>query len=215
MTDSEFFDHDYYEAGPQSGKSLYQNYRWIPELTIPLAHRIINVIGGIRDGESVMDFGCAKGYLVHSLRLLGADAVGVDVSQYAIDNAMPEAKDYLCRISPYQETWKSVYRPVHHVICKDVLEHVPYDMIDHQLKILRKLTLECILIVVPLGENGKYNVPAYELDKTHHIRESLEWWAERLHVAGFTPLIHTHDSGTVKSSWVNAHPKANALFVCS
>ncbi len=32
----DFFDKNYFESGPQTNKSLYQNYRWIPELTIPL-----------------------------------------------------------------------------------------------------------------------------------------------------------------------------------
>ena len=59
--DKEFFDKSYYESGPQSEKSLYQNFRWIPELTIPLnAHHIVQSMGIMHD-QTVMDFGCAKG----------------------------------------------------------------------------------------------------------------------------------------------------------
>jgi 2-polyprenyl-3-methyl-5-hydroxy-6-metoxy-1,4-benzoquinol methylase len=80
--EKEFFDKSYYESGPQSEKSLYQNFRWIPELTIPLAHHIVQSMGIMHD-QTVMDFGCAKGYLVNALRLLKLEAYGVDVSEYA------------------------------------------------------------------------------------------------------------------------------------
>ena len=76
--DKEFFDKSYYESGPQSEKSLYQNFRWIPELTIPLAHHIVQSMGIMHD-QTVMDFGCAKGYLVNALRLLKLEAYGVDL----------------------------------------------------------------------------------------------------------------------------------------
>ncbi len=49
----EFYDRDYYERGLASGKSNYDNYRWIPELTFPMAMTIIDVLG-IRRGDRVL-----------------------------------------------------------------------------------------------------------------------------------------------------------------
>lgn len=37
--------------------------------------------------KKVLEIGCAKGFVVKDLRDFGADAFGLDVSQYAIDNA--------------------------------------------------------------------------------------------------------------------------------
>ena len=41
----EYFNEDYYERGAETGKSLYSHYRWMPELTIPMAHHLARYIG--------------------------------------------------------------------------------------------------------------------------------------------------------------------------
>ena len=41
---SSFYDREYYEEGLESGKSAYQQYRWVPELTIPLAMTLIDYL---------------------------------------------------------------------------------------------------------------------------------------------------------------------------
>ena len=42
----------------------------------------------------ILDIGCAKGYLVKMLREKGVDAYGVDISKYAINNAVDEVGGY-------------------------------------------------------------------------------------------------------------------------
>ena len=74
------YDEDYFERGIESGKSLYTNYRWIPELTIPMCS-FLNEQLGIGQSENVLDFGCAKGFIVKAMRLLGRNAYGVDLNQ--------------------------------------------------------------------------------------------------------------------------------------
>ncbi|MBL4759668.1 MAG: class I SAM-dependent methyltransferase [Mariprofundaceae bacterium] len=60
----------------------------------PVAQDIVDHFG-LKPGDRVLDVGCAKGFLVKDLRALGIDAVGVDVSEYGIEHAEPEAKAYL------------------------------------------------------------------------------------------------------------------------
>jgi 2-polyprenyl-3-methyl-5-hydroxy-6-metoxy-1,4-benzoquinol methylase len=64
--------------------------------------------------KQVLDVGCAKGFLVKSLRDLGVDAYGIDVSQYAIDNSedgmdsyltVADARTYLATYSNRQWDW--------------------------------------------------------------------------------------------------------------
>lgn len=52
---------------------------------------------GLYPGQSVLDVGCAKGFLVHDLMQVvpGLEAFGLDVSGYALANAKPEVKDRL------------------------------------------------------------------------------------------------------------------------
>lgn len=193
------YDADYYENGIVSGKSLYSNYRWIPELTLPMCCELKTVLG--LAGNKVLDYGCAKGYLVKGFRLLGVDAWGYDISKYAIKNAPHEIKPYLTTEMPGNAfEW---------VIAKDVLEHLSKD----DLKVeLHKLRCEKLFIAVPLGDGKKYNVPAYELDKTHVIREPLQWWEQAIHDGGFTVTYSAYKFGSLKNNWAE-YPTGNGFII--
>ena len=202
----EFYDRAYYESGPQTGKSLYQNYRWIPELTIPLAHHIVSYTD-IHTSRTIMDFGCAKGYLVHALRLLGRQAFGVDISGYAISQAPKEVNGHVREIEPYTDNFKECDL----LLAKDILEHIPYDHIVDQMNVLRS-RCHYIFAIIPLAENGKYIIPAYELDKSHFIREDKDWWIKIFQDAGFKNFKATTDLGPFKANWQEVDSKGNLLI---
>ena len=52
---------------------------------------------GLKAGDRVLDVGCGKGFLLYDLSqaVPGLEVVGLDVSGYAIDHALPEIKDRL------------------------------------------------------------------------------------------------------------------------
>ena len=66
MSSNNVFDEDYFERGVQLGISGYTNYRWIPELTLPLCETMARYLGISKD-DRILDFGCAKGYIVRAL----------------------------------------------------------------------------------------------------------------------------------------------------
>ena len=195
FNENEFFNEDYYERGAETGKSLYSHYRWIPELTLPMCHHIA-LYTKLTNKQKILDFGCAKGYTVHGLRMLGYKAFGVDVSEYAV---MKAPEELVCAKGGYD--W---------ILCKDILEHIPYDKIDEQLKVLYKGGKK-IMAIVPLGEDGKYIIESYEQDKSHFIREPLEWWVKKFEDAGWMIDLATHDLGPFKKNWQFA-PKGNGLI---
>jgi len=55
----------------------------------------------LKPGDRVLDVGCAKGFFVKDLResLPGLDALGIDVSDYALDSAHPDVKPHLTKAS--------------------------------------------------------------------------------------------------------------------
>ena len=208
MYNREEFDREYFEQGPMTGKSLYTNYRWLPELTLPLCHHLVTYCGMMQE-DRILDFGCAKGYVVHGLRLLGYDAHGIDVSEYAISQAPREVNGYVTKIEPFEE----ISIDFDWVICKDILEHLPYESIDEQLQLLADCTKN-LIAMVPLGDGHKYYIEAYEQDITHIIREDLKWWEDRFFRNGFNVDQMTYDMGPFKTNW-QIHPQGNGLFCCS
>lgn len=196
------YNEDYYERGIELNISGYSNYRWIPELTIPMAFRLIEVLG-IREYETVLDYGCAKGYLVKALRLLHREAYGYDVSDYAINAADADTKPFLMTSLPNKKyDW---------VICKDVLEHIPYENLDDVLSNLASISKRGFF-VVPLAEDGKYNVPSYEHDTTHIIREDLTWWENKLKFNGFNVSFASYRLEHIKENYAHWE-KGNGFFI--
>ena len=203
----EYFDEDYFERGAETGKSLYSHYRWMPELTIPMCHHLINTCDITRD-DTVLDFGCAKGYVTYGFRLLGINAYGVDISEYPLSKAPKEVEQYLTLIKPYEKLPKKEYS---WGICKDILEHIPYDGIKKQLQILYE-HCENIFIIVPLGDGERYYIDSYEHDKSHYIREDLVWWHEMLQEVGYSNVKSTYDLGPFKKNW-NFEKRGNGMII--
>ena len=211
MYDCSVFDKEYFERGPMTGRSLYTNYRWLPELTLPLCHHIVKYCG-IQEEDRILDFGCAKGHTVLGLRMLGYEAYGVDVSKYAISESPKEVNGYVNHIEPFVDLVE-IFGAVDWILCKDILEHLPYEKIDEQLQILAGTT-QHLMAMVPLGDGTKYFIEAYEKDATHIIREDLHWWEDKFFKNGFNITEMTYDMGPFKTNW-QIHPQGNGLFSCS
>lgn len=198
------FDEKYFEDGVRSRVSAYENYRWMPERSIREASSIINNISF----TTVLDFGCAKGFMVHALRLLGKEAHGVDVSEYAVTNCHPKVKEYLTVV----DTAEDIKGGWDLIIAKDVLEHIPKEEIPSVLTALRR-RCKTIFVAVPLGDGTRYRIREYEMDITHVTKESEEWWLTTLVDAGFKIKYFDYEFGHLKENWTVPHPYGNAFIV--
>ena len=208
---SEYFNEDYYERGAETGKSLYSHYRWMPELTIPMAHHIAKYMD-LDDNEKVLDFGCAKGFTVKALRLLGYKAYGVDVSEYAVSQIEEHTRKWCGVIKP-QEPLVCAEFGYDWILCKDILEHVPYEHISKQMEVFYRGGKN-LFIIVPIGRNGKYLIDSYEQDKSHFIKEDIDWWCNEVVDAGFDIAKATYDLGPFKKNW-QFEPEGNALIIAN
>ena len=84
------------------------------------------------------------------------------------------------------------------VLCKDILEHIPYDKIDEQLKVLRKGQKKGSMI--PLIDIEKYIIESYEHDKSHFIREDVLYHQYRFESAYFHVNISTRNMNPFKKN---------------
>jgi predicted TPR repeat methyltransferase len=198
------FDADYFERGIETKRSCYENYRWLPDLTMPFCQEVITKLG-IEKNDKVLDFGCAKGFFVKGLRRLGVDAYGVDISKYAIKNADKEVKKYVKLVNG---NIKGNYK---WIISKDVLEHISYGEIDDVLQILYNVGQK-MFFIIPLGKNKRFIIPEYESDITHSIREPLSWWKDKFIENGFSIVEVRYLIKGMKESWSH-WKRGNGFFI--
>jgi len=203
----EIYDEDYFERGLVTGKSCYVNYRWLPELTIPMAMTMIDLLE-IKRGDSILDFGTAKGFLVKAFRMLHRKAWGVDISRYAIENVDLSVKDY-CFLVEEDKMFDAFDMMFDFCIAKDVFEHIEKDKL---INILKSIPARILFAIIPLGENGKYRIPAYELDITHVIREDEDWWLSLFGECGWNFKNFFFRVKGIKDNWAKFR-KGNGFFI--
>jgi len=86
------FDRDYWDGERKYGYGGYSyDGRWYP-----LAEEVGNYYG-VKPGDKILDIGCGKGYLLFEFTQAfpGVDIVGLDISDYAIENSKQEVKKHL------------------------------------------------------------------------------------------------------------------------
>ena len=209
MYDNDFYDEDYYQHGIETAKSNYQNYRWIPEMTIPLAMTMIDLLN-IKSTHKILDFGCALGFLVKAFRLLHREAWGIDTSMYAIKNADPAVKEY-CRHPSHELNGM----PLNYDFCiaKDVFEHMSPDEVKSKVNNVLRPAAKTLFVIVPLGKNGRYIAPANNLDKSHIICEDMEWW-ERLFASTNQQVVQKcYKVKGIKDAYYERYPKSHGFFI--
>lgn len=208
MVKKNFYNFEYFEKGITTKKSCYINYRWIPELTIPMASKIIKFLN-ISEDENVLDFGCSKGYMVKAFRLLDVKAYGVDISNYAIDRVDPEVKNYCKLIS--NNNYVPIKKNFSWVISKDVLEHLSVQQIN---KFLESYSILCkkMFHVIPLGDNNKFRIKEYHLDKSHKQMKNEKWWINIFKKKGWNTIDFKYSVKGIKDNWFETNQKGNGFF---
>jgi len=84
--------YDYWDGERKYGYGgYYYDGRWRPVVDAMVAQY------GLKAGDRILDIGCGKGFLLYEFTqaVPGVEVVGLDISQYAIDNAKEEIKPFL------------------------------------------------------------------------------------------------------------------------
>lgn len=173
MSTGDAFNEDYFLRGKEAGVSLYSDYTWMPDLTRPMARAIADHLR-MSPKDTVLDFGCARGYTVRALREFGYSAYGIDVSRWAIQNCDDAAKPF---VNYTDNSPPLLEKEFSWVIAKDVLEHVAN--MEEVVGILMNAAERGVFVVVPLStvDGARYVVEEYECDVTHLHRLTLATWA--------------------------------------
>jgi cyclopropane fatty-acyl-phospholipid synthase-like methyltransferase len=166
----------------------------------------------IKDTDRILDYGCAKGFLVKAFRILDIPAFGCDISSYAIDNAEADVRHYCSLITSskklipfdFQFDW---------LITKDVLEHLDEKTLDKFLKNSFEKTKKAFHVVPLADKKGNYIVPEYQKDKTHIIAKDVAWWKEKFESFGWKTTSFSYSVRGIKDNWTERYKHGNGFFI--
>jgi SAM-dependent methyltransferase len=82
------------------------------------------LLSAVRPGERVLDLGCGAGRFVAALREAGAEPIGVEIAQAALDRAARNASGADLRLVEPDGSLPLDHASVDVVWCSEVLEHV-------------------------------------------------------------------------------------------
>lgn len=192
------FNKDYYENGIKKKISGYENFHWIPTRSYSEAIEIVQRF----DFNDCIDYGCAKGFLVHALRQLGKNAFGEDISDYAIENCDKRVKKFISKPSNKKTDL---------LICKDVLEHIPEENIIELLNSFKKRSNQ-IFLTIPLGDDNVFRIREYEIDITHITKKDEDWWLDKIRESGCKLIDFRYSMGAIKEKWTTKYTYGNGFF---
>src|SRR5687768_14651873 len=81
------------------------------------------LLGAVRPGERVLDLGCGSGRFVAALRDAGADPVGIEIAEAALDRARRNVPGADLRLLESDGSVPIDHGTVDLVWCSEVLEH--------------------------------------------------------------------------------------------
>lgn len=160
MYNSYFFNEFYQENG---GGNYTDQKRWMPFFEM-IADKIIEIF----NPKTVLDAGCACGYLVSALRDRGVEAYGMDISEYAINNAREDIKPYLNVQSITEKLPKNFPEKFDLVVTIEVLEHLFPEDGRKAIELLCSYSDTVIFTSTPTDIE----------DKTHVNVQQREYWAK-------------------------------------
>lgn len=168
-----YYDEHYFEGNPHNTRATTP--RTSTRNQVPLVFAFIDPFH-TPPGSTVLELGCAYGYVVHTFRRMGYDAYGMDISQFALSMAPPAVKPYLMHgdisraIPPYPP---DPTRPWDLVVSMDVLEHA--ESVGEVQEILQRIAQACHYQVHVVTTPRS---PHFHSDPSHGVPLQIEQWMQ-------------------------------------
>ena len=198
----EDYDKDYFENGIKTGRSGYENYRWLPERIYREIRTVINLLG-INPKQTVLDIGAAKGFWVKGFRHYNIEAYGVDKSDYALQNADAEVKPFLSKEMPKGK--------FDFVVSRNTFEHIEEEELKSILQKLYEIT-DVVFFTVPLVDPDTHEYIMQMLDKTHKIHWTNEEWIRACESCGWDNVQNFYKIKGIHDKW-DTYPNAIGFYI--
>ena len=178
----DWYDADYFETGFKSNWT--NGYTWASFSGVfrDAAGFLTSIFP---DARSFLDVGCAKGFLVRTLREEGKDAWGIDFSPWAIRNADRFCARYLelnsVDLYPFE-------KQVDVMLAFSLMESLTETQIHNFLRRARLATQKAFFAVIATREDEEPASPDQgDNDLAHITLRTRSWWTTQFDLAGWRP----------------------------
>jgi len=161
---SKLFDAYYFAHG--CGRPYQRDEEWLAFFD-SIAEQIVKRI----QPETVLDTGCAMGFLVEGLRKRGVEAYGLDISEYAIQNVHEDIKEY-CWLGSVTESFPQKYDLI---VSIEVLEHMTQPEAEKAVENICLHTDDVLFSSTPFDYK----------EASHFNVQPPEYWSELFALQGF------------------------------
>jgi len=177
----DWYDADYFEHGRKSNWGEGYHWQGFAELFRETAEFLTAVLP---ESESFLDAGCAKGFLVRTLRERGKQAWGFDHSRWAVEHAEESAKPYL-QLSGAEEF--DFQRQFDATVSFFLLESLTESQALTFLRRARERTRQTLVAVIhtPPDEALPSPLASADRDLSHVTLKTRAWWHDLILSAGW------------------------------
>ena len=183
------WDFDYWDG---DRKICYGGYRYMEGRWEKVARAMVEHYG-IKPGDKILDVGCGKGFLLYDFTkaVPGLELHGIDISEYAIENAKEEIKDRLqvgnATSLPFPDNYFDFVFSIttlHNLHCYDL---------DKALREIERVGKQNKYICVESyrNEEEKANLLYWQVTcEAFNTPEEWDWWVKQTGYTGDHSLLY-------------------------
>lgn len=175
----DWFDSDYFEHGLKSNWD--RGYRW-SEFKGVFQDTAAFLAEMFPEARSFLDAGCAKGFLVKTLRQRRLEAWGFDHSQWAIDRAEGEAKPFLHLAELATAEFEQRFDVM---VAMSLFESLTEEQIHSFLRRARAWVNQALFATIPTISPNDCRTSAGDRDLSHITMRDRKWWLSQFIDAGW------------------------------
>jgi ubiquinone/menaquinone biosynthesis C-methylase UbiE len=176
------FGKDFFDGDRRHGYGgfSYQSRFWQPVVSTFKAHF------GLNSKSSLLDVGCGKGFMIHDIALLipGITVQGIDVSEYAITNAIDDMKPNVrvadAKRLPFPDKSFDV------VIAINTIHNLDREECGQALKEIERVSRGKSFITVDAYRNDEEKDLMYAWNLTAKTIMSVDEWIRFFNEVGYT-----------------------------
>jgi len=175
------FGREFFDGTRDQGYGGYRyDGRWVP-----VVERMKDYYG-LADDAGILDVGCGKGFMLHDFKKVMplCTVAGLDISEYAIDNAMEDVKPYLtvgnCKDLPYPDESFDL------VVSINTVHNLGLDECIRAIREIERVGRMHKFIVVDAYRDEQEKERMYKWNLTAQTILHVDNWEELFEEAGYT-----------------------------